>query len=341
MSAMREDDIRPKALLDEFFVRLQRDAARLAARRHEFIEVPCPFCGGTALRGGFEKQGFRYEECAGCGSLYTSPRPTPDLLRWYLEASEAVEFWSTHFYRETAAARRQQMFRPRAARMAALADQYELNADAACVDIGAGYGLFVLELAALKRFGRILAIEPDARLAGVCRDHGFPVVEQWVEDLTEGQVAADLATAFEVLEHVFDPLTFLRASARVVRPGGLLFFSTLSASGFDIQVLWEHSRSVTPPQHLNFPTVSGAERLIERAGMQVVEITTPGQLDVEIVRNRLAADPSIPVPRFARTLAAADDTTRQAFQQMLSGHRLSSHIQCVARTRPPAPARAQ
>ena len=37
---MRESDIRPKALFDEFSARLQRDAARLAEKRAEFVEVP-------------------------------------------------------------------------------------------------------------------------------------------------------------------------------------------------------------------------------------------------------------------------------------------------------------
>lgn len=331
MGMMREHEIRPQALLDQFFARLERDAAKLAARRVEFVAVPCPFCGSGEARSDFEKEGFRYVECRGCDSLYASPRPTPALLQEYLETSEAAEFWSTHFYRETAAARRAQIFRPRAARIAALAEQYGLGADAVCVDIGAGYGLFLQELMALDRFGRVVAIEPDARLARVCREHGVQVVEKWVEDVTPADVAADLAVAFEVIEHVFEPLAFLRAAASTVRPGGFLFFSTLAASGFDIQVLWEHSRSVSPPQHLSFPSIAGVTRLVERAGLEMVEVTTPGQLDVDIVRNRLLAHPELPVPRIARAIAAADESARRALQQVLREHRLSSHVQCLAR----------
>jgi SAM-dependent methyltransferase len=328
---MREHDIRPQALLDQFFEHLRRDAAALARHRDGFVEVPCVFCADAGVASAFEKDGFRYVECAACGSLYASPRPTPAQLREYLETSDAVVFWSTHFYRQTAEARRAQMFRPRAARIAELADQYGLGPEASCADIGAGYGLFLQELAARSRFGTLLAIEPDARLAAVCRDAGFTVVEKWVEDVTAQDVSADMAVAFEVLEHVFDPCVFLQAAARAVRPGGLLFFSTLAASGFDIQVLWEHSRSVSPPQHLNFPTVDGVTTLMRRAGLEPMEVTTPGQLDVDIVRNRLLAHPELPVPRFARTLVRADDAARQALQGVLRAHLLSSHVQCLAR----------
>lgn len=331
-TTMKEEDIRPQALLDEFFVRLQRDAARLAARAPEFRPVACPFCGLDAPVRPFEKEGFRYVECEACGSLYASPRPTPEHLRAYLETSEAVAFWSSHFYKETAEARRAQMFRPRAARIAELAETYGVPATACVADVGAGYGLFLQELAARQRFAHLIAIEPDARLAAVCREQGFDVVERWVEDIGRGETEADLAVAFEVLEHVFEPVSFLSAVGRVVRPGGLVFFSTLAATGFDIQVLWEHSRSVSPPQHLQFPSIEGLRRLVARAGMTAVEIATPGQLDVDIVRNRLRAAPDLPVPRFARTLAASDDRTRDAFQQMLREHLLSSHVQCVART---------
>ena len=328
---MREDDIRPQALLDEFFVRLKRDAERLAARRDEFVEIGCPFCGSVEGETAFVKEGFAYRLCRDCASLFASPRPSPEALADYMALSEALEFWSTHFYRQTAAARRQKMFRPRAALAASLADRQGLGADAVCADVGAGYGLFLAELAATRRFGRLVAIEPDARLAAICREQGFPVVERWVEDVGDGEVRADVATAFEVIEHVFSPLAFLGACARLVAPGGVLLVTTLTISGFDLQELWEHSRQISPPQHLNFPSLDGVRGLVRRAGLDLVELSTPGELDVDIVRNCLAAEPGLPVSRFARRLAAADAQTRASFQAFLQSHGLSSHVRCVAR----------
>jgi SAM-dependent methyltransferase len=318
-------------LLDQFFALLAEDAARLAGRRAEFVEVACPFCGATAPCQAFEKQGFPYQECGECASLYASPRPSAELLLDYALNSPAVEFWSSHFYRQTAAARREKIFLPRARQIRDVALELGHRNGCTLADIGAGYGLFLQESAELGFFTELLAVEPDARLAEICRAQGFPVLEEWVEELSDAGPKVELATAFEVLEHVFDPARFLTSSARLLRPGGVLLVTTLAASGFDIQVLWERSRSVSPPQHLNFPTPAGLRRLAERVGLEVVRISTPGQLDVDIVRNVLLADPEAPVPRFARMLASADEATREGFQRFLQAHNLSSHIHILVR----------
>ena len=328
---MREQDIRPKDLLDEFFALMKADAERLAARRHEFVDVACPGCTSRNGETAFEKDGFPYRLCAECGSLFASPRPTAAALVDYALHSKAVEYWSTHFYRQTADARRAKIFRPRAEAVAALVDSGAVRAGGAFVDIGAGYGLFLQEVRSTNRFGTVAGIEPDRRLADVCRADGFTVSEQWVEDLEDDVIRADMASAFEVLEHTFDPTAFLAACSRVLRPGGTLLFTTLTISGFDLQSLWQHSRQMSPPQHLNFLSVDGISRLVARVGLSVLELTTPGQLDVDIVRNAVTDQPDLDVGRFARAVATSDDETRREFQQFLQAHRLSSHVRCLAR----------
>lgn len=328
---MRESDIRPTALMEEFFVRLKRDAERLAARRDAFVRVSCSFCGTDDPEPAFIKDGFQYQLCRLCGSLYTSPRPSYADLVDYAINSEAVMFWSTRFYNQTAAARREKIFRPRAALIAELVEKGVVEQTETLVEIGAGYGLFLQELSALNVFQRIVGIEPDANLAAICRASGFAIIEKWIEDLTEGELAADCAICFEVMEHVFDPCAFLRACARTLRPGGVLFFTTLTINGFDMQVLWENARQISPPQHLNFPSIQGAHSLIERCGLELIDLSTPGQLDVDIVSNMLTANPQLDVPRFARTIALADENTRRDFQAFLQVHQLSSHLLCLVR----------
>lgn len=329
--AMREDDIRPKALLDEFFARLTRDARRLAARRPEFVSVACGFCGDAATSLAFEKDGFPYCRCDRCGSLFANPRPTAVALIEYTETSEAVAFWSSHFYRETADARREHVFRPRAHLTAELACQHGMSGSLRFADVGAGYALFLRELAPIVPGWNLAAIEPDRRLAEICRGQGFETIERWVEDIQDGELALDFVSAFEVLEHVFDPVAFLSACRRLLRPGGLALVTTLTISGFDLQVLWDQSRSITPPQHLNFPSVAAVERLAERAGLELIEVSTPGELDVDIVRNVVRNRPEAVRDRFARAVVMADEVTLAAFQEFLRTHLMSSHLRCLLR----------
>ena len=278
------------------------------------------------------KYGFIYVLCARCGSLYLSPRPTVAMYDLYYQESESVKFWGTHFFKETAEARRQKIFRPRAS----LVDQWskecgvEPGEDGLFVDIGSGYGIFLDEIKRLKRFDRILGIEPAPNLARACQKRGFEVIEKKIEEIEEREVEAVFATAFEVLEHVFNPLEFLQSACRVLRRGGNLMFTTLTVSGFDIQVLWENSKSIYPPHHINLLSVEGMCRLIERSGLQLVELSTPGELDVDIVKNICAENSEIQLPRFAASIIGASDEVRESFQKFLRTNRLSSHIRVIA-----------
>jgi SAM-dependent methyltransferase len=324
-SPMREHDIRPKVLLDEFFAHLQRDAARLAARRSTFVAVQCVACGSDEGSAAFEKDGFPYRVCAVCGTLFASPRPTAADLEDFARNSEAVRFWSTHFYKQTAAARRERIFVPRARGIAALVREAGLERPA-IADVGAGYGLFLDACRTEMPDADLLAIEPDARLAAVCREAGYRTVERWIEELEPGAVSADVVTAFEVIEHVFDPVAFIAGAARAMGREGRLLLTTLTISGFDLMTLWDRSRSITPPQHLNFISLDGFAHLARRAGLQLLRLTTPGTLDVDIVRNVLLESPAVEVPRVVRAVCLADERTRRDFQGFLVEHRMSSHV---------------
>jgi SAM-dependent methyltransferase len=327
---MKETDIRPEALFQRYLSMVEAEAKVLAEHRESFVLAACPACGAAPGAPALEKFGFTFRECPDCGSLYTSPRPSAAQIAAYYRDAESVKFWSTHFFRETAEARRERMFRPRAALVAELCGR-DGRPRGRLVDIGSGYGLFLEEVVKQEAVKEVLGIEPAPNLAAVCRGKGFTVVEKRVEDLAEGEIQADVATAFEVLEHVFDPPAFLRGARRTLCPGGMLLLTTQTVTGFDIQVLWEHSKSVAPPQHINLLSVDGLRRLVERCGFSVTEVTTPGNLDVDIVQNGMKVASPPDIPRFVRTLLRQPESVRQAFQVFLREHGLSSHVRVIAK----------
>lgn len=333
---MKESDIRPQALFNRYLELSELDVAHFFGDRAAFLDVACPACASQRQAPAFEKLGMRYVSCEACQSLYLSPRPSPEMFAAYYRDAESVKFWGTDYFKVTAEARREKMFRPRAQLVAQLADRFGAPHTGALVDVGAGYGIFLEEAAKLARFGAVLGIEPAPNLAAICRAKGFSVIEKALEQVAHGEVQAVFATAFEVLEHLFEPAAFLAAVRRILAPGGICLFTTLTVTGFDIQVLWQHSKSVYPPHHLNILSVAGVPRLVERAGLQLVELSTPGQLDVDIVRNAVHENPTIPLPRFIRHLICdASDDVREDFQRFLQANRLSSHIRVVARLERP------
>ena len=327
---MREQSIRPLDIFNEYLRLSAEDVKTFFADASSFLSVGCPACETDGDAGGFEKLGFRYRLCPECDSLYVSPRPRPVALDDYYRNGKAVHYWTTHFYKETADARREKIFRPRARLIAELLARFGTGHSRTLADVGAGYGIFLEEVRSLGAFDSIRGIEPGPDLARVCREKGFDVIEKPVEKVKDGECIATFATAFELLEHVFSPLEFLNATSRIIGRDGLLLFTTLTVSGFDIQILWEKSKSVYPPHHINLLSVKGMRRLVERSGLRWIELTTPGQLDVDIVANYVAEHPETELPRFLRSVLSGDDGVRADLQAFLSRNLLSSHIRVIA-----------
>jgi SAM-dependent methyltransferase len=320
---MIESDIRPEALLNRYLELSASDAQRCFSGV-ERQSIPCVGCGGELSTPEFEKNGFAYASCTSCGSLFQSPRPSLAAFEAFYRDSVSSRYWAEVFFPAVAEARRERIFRPRAARLSDLCAQKGLTVDRV-IDVGAGYGILLEEWRAMHPTTRLLAIEPSRALADECRAKGLEVVEDIAENVTGYQSYADLVVCFEVLEHVYDPLAFVRNLVSLARPGGYVFISTLGVDGFDIQMLWEKSNSIFPPHHINFLSVAGFKQLFNRAGMTDVEVTTPGVLDVNIVQNAARKDPSIlEDQRFIRKIME-DEAAAMAFQKFLASNSKSSH----------------
>jgi SAM-dependent methyltransferase len=326
---MKESDIRPEAMLDRYLALSEADADRCFSESLR-CDVPCVGCGGTSQSPEFTKNGFGYVSCKDCGSLFQSPRPGLKAFEGFYRDSESSRYWAEEFFPAVAEARRKRIFSPRAERLAAMCDARELHIER-LIDVGAGFGILLEEWRRIKPDTELLAIEPSATLAMECRAKGLEVLEEMAEHVIGYRDHADLVVCFEVLEHAYDPLQFIRTLSGFARPGGYVFISTLGVDGFDIQVLWENSKSIFPPHHINFLSVEGFQRLFERAGLEAVEVTTPGVLDVDIVRNAIRRSPQLlRDQRFVSRILSSDHVATE-FQDFLARNQLSSHTWVLGR----------
>lgn len=320
-SGLHDADIRPPALLNEFRRLSIRDAAAFfPAERRE--AVPCPGCGLDRSRAAFSKEGFEWVQCDGCRSVFVSPRPGADQLDRYYAESEAGRFRADQFAQATATQRRHHQLRGNALWMSQLAEGLGLGPGSTLADVRTYTPALFEEVAALEYFGPLYSIDPHygqaESLAGALSLEAAPLL--------------DAVSVFEKLEHHHAPRTLLASLHRALRPGGLLFLTTRTISGFDLQMLWGKAPYIFAPEHLNLLSVEGIERTLQQSGFELVELSTPGQLDVELVLQACSADPSIVLPPFFTELLARRDRFAHAdFQEFLQKHRLSSHARVAAR----------
>ena len=331
-SSFSTTDIRPEELMAEQARLFARDVERLVANKADFVMVPCPACAGEGQRPRWEKMGIDYVECRRCRTIYVSPRPRPEHLNEYYRTSENYDYWAQHIFPASETVRRERIFRPRVDRLLELCERHGVQRGRV-VEVGPGFGTFSQELATRGAFDSVVAIEPTPALAAACRDRGVEVIAAPVEDVDLATLGgADVVATFEVIEHLFDPGTFLRAIHRLLGAGGLLVLSCPNGLGFEVQQLGPVSTTVDA-EHLNYFNPTSMSMALEAAGFEVLETTTPGVLDADLVRTAVLdglanvdADPFL-----QHVLVDEWERWGSPFQAFLARSQMSSHLWAVAR----------
>lgn len=103
------------------------------------------------------------------------------------------------------------------------------------IDVGCGGGILSESLAKLG--AKVTGIDMGTEPLNVAKLHslemGLSINYQKItaeEKAQQDASAFDVVTCMEMLEHVPDPASVVQACAALVKPGGLLFFSTLNKS---------------------------------------------------------------------------------------------------------------
>jgi SAM-dependent methyltransferase len=324
-----EREIKPNALLTEY---LRLTAESIAARwsgGRGCTDAPCQGCGSEASQPAFEKLGLPYRVCQQCGTLFVSPRPDEAALVSYYRESPAAHFWHERILAATGEARQEKLAEPRA--LWVLDTLAEHAPDASIVlDVSSHGSALVEALLQGSPALRVIAAQFAADLDYATVPPRVEVRPGALADLAgTGSGSADAILAFDALDRTADLATFVAQAHTALRPGGLLFVTAPSVSGFDLQVLWERSEAITPPDKLNLLSAEGWFARFPRPAWDVLEFSTPGMFDVENVRRAVLAGPGDDWPRFIRTLVAKDEAARVEFQAYLQQFRLASFARLV------------
>ena len=325
-----EIEVHPPGLYQELLDVCVASAKELLEQRERFIQTACPACGSSDSKTAFDKHGYTFWDCRLCATLFVSPRPSAEQLDWYLLRSPAATFRDGVEYREAMEGRARELATYRAEWISELCDIVGMGKQRPVVDVETRSPHYLAELGR-RRVGPIVAVKPLCSVSELLTtmEHSLTTVDD-LEELKNAD--ARLISVFDVLEHQTNLSKLVLAAHEALGPDGLLVITTRSASGFDIQALWEHCATVFPIEHINLVSLEGMRTLLTKAGFKVLEASTPGQLDVQMVERALQEQPDVEVPRFLRYfLTHRDRFAKRKLQQFLQENLLSSHLRVVAR----------
>ena len=168
------------------------------------------------------------------------------------------------------------------ARLKFVADRAELNG-ARAIDVGCGGGILAESLA--SKGARVTGIDVAPRVLATARLHlhesGLDIDyrEATVEAMAEEAPGHfDVLSCMEMLEHVPDPASVIEATARLLKPGGQAFYSTLNRTpmAFALGIVGaEHVLRLLPRgthRYDRFIRPSELSAWLRKAGLEVRDI---------------------------------------------------------------------
>ena len=162
------------------------------------------------------------------------------------------------------------------------------------------------------------------------RKKGYHTIESSFEQVNLSEKYS-LITAFEVIEHLYDPKFFLDWALNLLTDNGLIYLTCPNIEGFETQILGKHSDTIDH-EHLNLFNPHGIQKLLNRSGFKLIEISTPGRLDADIVWNFFKSNPEelhVNCNAFLEKMMD-DEEKREKFQALLVSMNLSTHMSIVA-----------
>ena len=140
------------------------------------------------------------------------------------------------------------------------------------LDVGCGDGeaLDILRLLGWQ----VVGVELDGEAVVSARARGLDVRQGNLEDAGFSEKIFDVVTSSHVIEHVHDPLGFLREQRRVLKPGGCLIAVTPNAEGPMHRKWAKYWFNLDPPRHFTIFTLASLQQLTSAAGFSQIHIIT-------------------------------------------------------------------
>ncbi|MFH1581668.1 MAG: class I SAM-dependent methyltransferase [Pseudomonadota bacterium] len=327
----REIEFKPDEIFDKYLKLTRTDLSQRFKDGQQLVQINCPGCLSDKTAKAFDKFGFQYVECQVCQTVYMSPCPQDKDIKDHYLNSLSSHYWRENLTKATEDTRKEKIYSMRLQWILDVTGEYlpgaKVFADFRNMD--RDYMRVFLKASC---FDKKVVVDPYFDLNEIAIDQNNTQVLPDLQSAEKLKEKVDVATAFEVLDSTSDVEMLLKTIKNVLAPGGLCFITTISISGFDLQVLWGDSKTIFPVDRIKLLSSEGLKILFKRHGFEMLEYSTPGVLDLDIVKNAVERNGKLSVSRFVKTLIKKDDEQlNKDFQEFLQINKLSSFVRVVLR----------
>lgn len=325
---IKVNDIRPKDLMELKGNAIKADIKYLLEKKHEFKKVSCPACNSTKSKEWVKKEGFNFVECEACKTFYMNPRPNKKLLKDFYLQSKNYIFWDKYIFPTSEKVRKNKIFKPRASAIIKKCKAFTSKKEI-LLEVGSAYGTFCECIKEENYFKKVIALEPTPKLSQTCARKGIETYNCTVEDFEYPEGRIDIVTCFEVIEHLFEPKLFLKKVHALLKEKGIVVLTCPNGQGLYNRVFRILSTEINH-EHLNYFNPTSMQKLAESCGFNLVEITTPGVLDTDLIKNALINNPKeFKESESLNIILQKGEKTEKAFQKFLVSENLSTHMCAV------------
>lgn len=282
---MKIEDIRPSNLVVGQRSAYQKDLDRYKHQMDLFQLRNCPGCNSDSSLPFSTHHEFKFSRCPSCFTVFMNPGPSESIVSDLYANSANYEYWAKEMYPRTRSMRRQTLHRERAHFALSIAKNVLIKRPLRVLEIGAGTGdsmAILIEESTIEIDGYV--IEPNPDMWGHLIENGCNVVSG-IEEI-QGQ-KFDLIIAYEVLEHILEPRTFVKIFRDFLSDTGFFLFSTPNAHSIEVQFLGDESTTLDI-EHISVLTPSAIHSIAAFTNLEVVEISTPGNFDLELISSKFA-----------------------------------------------------
>jgi len=286
-------------------------------------ERHCPVCFANEYERLFKKHGLDFVKCKTCGLVYITPYLKRNVMEEYCKSSGASNSFFTDIILKTRENRLKLIWEKR------LTFFLKYYRSGTILDVGCGTGEF-LELLDKAGHNDMLGVEPN-KVAAEYITGKLPgkVINDTFENIRIEDGSISAVTLWEVFSRFVNPDNILKRLYSILSPLGILIISSPNYSGFEYQILRELHDDVS--FHLpNYFSIRILKDLLKNNGFDSIDISTPGQLDVQHVKAKLLTGVDSEICPFVNEVIM-DEQISKNFQLFLRENKLSGSMLVIAR----------